>query len=134
MLILFHISYWYLKKPLNPGTMILLSLVFLRWENEGLPQQKCQVNRSYQARQMNLKWINVLTWGGKFRTWTLLMVFGLLPNMQELGVGLSMRHLLVFFFQGRDWNSRTGLFSHPVEYLLPRGEIDWFMLFVVLTP
>lgn len=76
MLILFHISSWYLKKPLNPGTMILLSLVFLRWENEGLPQQKCQVDRSYQARQMHLKWINVLTLGGKFRTWTLLMVFG----------------------------------------------------------
>lgn len=80
--LLYHVnivSYQFLvfeKKPLNPGTMILLSLVFLRWENEGLPQQKCQVNRSYQARQMHLKWINVLTLGGKFRTWTLSMVFG----------------------------------------------------------
>lgn len=79
--LLYHVnivSYQFLvfEKPLNPGTMILLSLVFLRWENEGLPQQKCQVNRSYRARQMHLKWINVLTLGGKFRTWTLLMVFG----------------------------------------------------------
>lgn len=136
--------------PPNPGTMILLSLVFLWSENKGIPQQKCQVNRSYQAHRMPVRWINVLTLGGKFLTWTLLTGsdrMDLLPNrhcisIQDLHVGLRVRHLqcCFFFFQGHDWNSGTGLFSHPLECVLPRGERDFFMmsaiglLFVVFMP